>query len=97
MFAKPVIDPELKTLIPQLSDEEYQQLEANIVSCRKCRDAIIVWKGIIVDGHSRFYICVKHGIEFEIKELDFSSREEAKLWMGIKNLWQKDQKRWMSL
>ena len=84
MFTKLVIDPEFKVLIPPLSDEEYCQLEANITSHRKCRDAIILWKGIIVDGHSRFYICVKHGIEFEVKEMDFSSREEAKLWI-LKN------------
>ncbi|MCL2420947.1 MAG: hypothetical protein FWD03_03740 [Defluviitaleaceae bacterium] len=91
MAAKSMIDPEFKALIPPLSDEEYQQLEANILSCGRCRDAIILWNGIIIDGHNRFYICMKHGIEFEIKEMDFASREEARLWiienqMGRRNL-----------
>ncbi|MCL2422066.1 MAG: hypothetical protein FWD03_09435 [Defluviitaleaceae bacterium] len=91
MTAKPRIDPAFKQLIPPLSDEEYRQLEANIVSSRKCRDAIILWDGIIIDGHNRFYICATHGIEFEVKEMTFESREEVKLWilenqMGRRNL-----------
>ena len=77
----PRIDPEFKALIPPLSKEEYQQLEHNILSHNKCRDAIVTWRGIIVDGHNRFNVCVTHGISFEIKEMDFESREEAKLWI----------------
>ena len=77
----PRIDPEFKALIPPLSKEEYQQLEHNILSCNKCRDAIVTWRGIIVDGHNRFNVCVTHGITFEIKEMDFASRQEAKLWI----------------
>jgi len=87
----PRIDPEFKQLIPPLSNEEYQQLEQNILAHRKCRDAVILWNGLIIDGHSRFYICVKHGIQFEFKEISFSSREDAKLWivenqLGRRNL-----------
>jgi len=77
----PHIDSELKALIPQLTLEERQQLEQNICQARKCHDAIILWNGIILDGHNRFEICMEHGIEFQIKEMDFDSREEAKLWM----------------
>jgi len=91
MHVTPRIDPAFKCLIPPLSDGEYRQLEQNILSCRKCRGAIILWDGIIIDGHNRFYICVKHGIEFEVKEMSFESREDAKLWivenqLGRRNL-----------
>jgi len=91
MFGKLSIDPEFKRLIPPLSDDEFQQLEQNILSRRKCWDAIMLWDGIIIDGHNRFYICVKHGIEFEVKEMCFASREDAKLWilenqLGRRNL-----------
>jgi len=34
---------------------------------------------MIIDGHNRYEICKQHGIEFEVKEVDFASREEAKL------------------
>jgi len=87
----PRIDPKFKALIPPLSDEEYRQLEQNILARRKCRNAILLWDGLIIDGHNRFYICIEHGIEFELKEMTFSSREDAKLWivenqLGRRNL-----------
>ena len=87
----PRIDPEFKDLIPPLSPEEYAQLEQNILAFKRCRDAIVTWDGIIVDGHNRFQICVAHSIPFEIKEISFTSREEAMLWildnqLGRRNL-----------
>jgi len=77
----PITDHEFKKLIPPLSEEERTQLEQNILLKRKCYDAITLWNGIIIDGHNRFEICTEHGIEFEIKEMTFSCREEAKLWI----------------
>jgi len=87
----PRIDQEFKTLIPPLSAEEREQLEQNILAKRRCHDAITVWEGVILDGHNRFEICVTHGIEFEVKEVELSSREEAKVWiidnqLGRRNL-----------
>ena len=87
----PRIDPEFKALIPPLSPEEYAQLEQNILAGRKCRDAIVVWRDTIVDGHNRVRICAAHGIPFEIKEMHFESRSEAMLWildnqLGRRNL-----------
>ena len=87
----PRIDPEFKALIPPLSPEEYAQLEHNILAYKGCRDAIVTWDGIIVDGHNRFNICVTHSIPFELKEISFATRDEAKLWildnqLGRRNL-----------
>ena len=87
----PRIDPEFMALIPPLQEEEYRQLEQNILAYKKCRDAIVVWDGTIVDGHNRFRICATHGVPFEIKEVEFESRDEAKLWildnqLGRRNL-----------
>lgn len=74
------IDPEFKSLIPPLADEEYEQLEANL---RKegCRDPLVTWQGIIVDGHNRFEICNRHGIAFEHVRKQFSDRSEAVEWI----------------
>lgn len=36
---------------------------------------------ILIDGHNRFEICQKHGIEFQTVEMHFCSREEAKAWI----------------
>jgi len=87
----PKTDPEFKGLIPPLSPEEREQLEQNILQARKCHDAIVLWDGTIIDGHNRYEICVKHGIEFEIVDLPLPSREAAKLWildnqLGRRNL-----------
>jgi len=91
MFTFPRVDPEFKAIIPPLLAEEREQLESNLLTSRKCRDAIILWDGVIIDGHNRFELCMKHGIEFKIEEMPFSSREEARLWiienqLGRRNL-----------
>jgi len=91
MTNKLTVDKEFMQLIPPLQEEEYQQLKQNILSKRKCLNAIILWDGIIIDGHNRFYICIEHGIEFEVKDMHFDSREDAKLWilenqLGRRNL-----------
>jgi len=81
MSNKMNVDPEFKALMPQLTDDEYAQLEQNILARRTINDPILTWDGIIVDGYHRFCICMTHGIRFEVRELNFASREEAKVWM----------------
>lgn len=36
---------------------------------------------ILVDGHNRYEICKKHGIEYQVRLMDFDDRDEAMLWM----------------
>ena len=78
------IVPPLKELIPSLGKEEYEQLEANILA-EGCREALILWKNenkyILIDGHNRYEICQKHGIDFKILVKDFESMEAAKSFM----------------
>jgi len=81
MTTIPLIDKEFKALIPPLSNEEHTQLEQNILAKRKCHDAIVLWQGLIIDGHHRYEICINHGIEFEVKEMSLPTREDAKLWI----------------
>ena len=85
------VDREFMQFIPPLTEEEYKQLEQNILARGKLLNPILLWDGIIVDGHNRFYICMEHGIEFEVKEMEFDSREDATLWilenqLGRRNL-----------
>jgi ParB family chromosome partitioning protein len=84
------IDAEFKALIPPLALDELAQLEANIL-CDGCRDPLVVWDGILIDGHNRYEICVRHGLPFETVEMAFEDREAAELWiiqnqMGRRNL-----------
>lgn len=77
------IDEELKTMIPPLSTDEFEQLKQNIIS-DGCREPLVVWNGTIVDGHNRYQICCKHEIQFETVEKDFENKEQAVEWV-IKN------------
>ena len=83
--AKLKIDPEFKALIPPLSIDERKQLEENIIN-EGCREAICIWHGIILDGHNRYEICTKHGIPFNIRTVNVSSREEAVSWICANQL-----------
>ena len=77
------IDPEFKKLIPPLQEDEFKQLEENILS-EGCRDPLTVWGNILIDGHNRYDICKKHDISFRTVEREFDSRDDAIIWI-IKN------------
>ena len=55
-FAVLEIDPDFKTLIRPLRKDEYLQLEVNL-AVDGCREPIITWNNIIIDGHNRYEIC----------------------------------------
>ena len=75
------INEEFKSLIPELTAEEYEGLEASIIQ-DGCRDRIVIWKGYIIDGHNRYEICNKHSIAFNVLEKDnLETESDVKLWM----------------
>ncbi len=90
-----IID-ELRDLIPPLQEEEYSQLEKNILA-EGCREALMVWETtkniidnttsdsstvyVLVDGHNRYGICQKYQINFKIHLVSFSSLRDAKEYM----------------
>lgn len=86
------IDPEFQGKIPPLTFEELEQLEKNIVNDGKVINPIIVWNGVIVDGHNRYTILKKHpDIPYTVHEKAFASRYEAIIWicknqLGRRNL-----------
>ena len=79
------IDQQFKDLIRPLYKKEYLQLEDNIIA-DGCRDPIIIWNGIIIDGHNRYAICMKHKIPFFVEEKAFTCREEAIAWICANQL-----------
>lgn len=74
------IDLEFQQLIPPLSDNERNQLEANILR-DGIQDPLKVWQGVIVDGHNRYSIAQKHGLTFKTTELHFDDRDAVKQWI----------------
>lgn len=80
------IDDEFKALIPPLAPDEYSQLEANILA-EGCRDALVVWCDVLIDGHNRFEICQKHGIPFKtVQAPNINSVDDATLWIVTNQL-----------
>jgi N6-adenosine-specific RNA methylase IME4 len=76
----PIIDPEFQRLIPPLEASELWQLEENI-RAHGCRDALVTWHGLLVDGHNRLHICVKHKLPFSTIAMEFENRDAVMLWM----------------
>ena len=75
------IDEELQQVMPKLSEEEYAELENSLLQDGFKGSPIIIWQDIIIDGHNRYEICKKHNIPYEVKELEFNSKEEVIQWM----------------
>lgn len=64
------IDPELRDLLPPLSDEEKKKLEDSLLKLGYKGAPIYTWHGYIVDGHNRYELCRKHNIDFLTDDLD---------------------------
>ena len=76
-----VVNEELKAYIDPLSAEEYEALERSILA-EGCRDALVLWGELLVDGHNRYDICQKHGLPFQtLQSQRFQSMEDVHLWM----------------
>ena len=79
------VNEEFKNLIPPLTAEEKTELEKSLMLFG-CRDKIVTWNGFIIDGHNRYELCEKNGIDFQTLSMDyeFEDQEEVKQWI-IKN------------
>jgi hypothetical protein len=91
-----IILDELRDLIPPLQAEESNQLERNILA-EGCREALLIWQTtanvldtnstqtstayILVDGHNRYGICLKHKLNFKIHLISFDSLKEVRDYM----------------
>lgn len=78
------IDQEFKALIPPLSKEEFEQLEANCLR-DGIRDNLIVWDNngdfVLIDGHNRYEIAQKHNLPYNHKRMEFPNREAVIEWI----------------
>jgi hypothetical protein len=76
-----VVNEELKAYIDPLTTEEYEALERSLLA-EGCRDALVLWGSVLVDGHNRYAICRKHGLPFNtVQNTRFQSMEDVHLWM----------------
>ena len=47
---------------------------------------ILTWNNVIVDGHTRYEICMRYDISFRTVEKKFPDRDEAKKWIIFNQL-----------
>ena len=74
------IDKEFEKLIPPLQDTEFSGLTKSILKYG-CQEPIEIWNNTIIDGHNRYKICKANNIPFEVREMDFSDRSEALVYI----------------
>ena len=76
-----VVNEELKAYIDPLTPDEYESLERSLLA-EGCRDALVLWGDVLVDGHTRYGICQKHGLPFQtVQNPRFRSIDDVHLWM----------------
>lgn len=84
------IDPDIQAHIPPLREDERATLEQRLLS-EGCRDPLVVWSGVLLDGHHRYAICEEHGISYSVHEIELPDRDAAIAWiednqLGRRNL-----------
>lgn len=84
-----IIDSEFRDLLPPLPEDKRKQLEENILR-DGIREPLTIWQGILIDGHNRYEIAQKHGLDFTTVEKDFASRNDAMYWMIINQFGRRD-------
>ena len=76
-----VVNEELKAYIDPLTPQEHDALERSILA-EGCRDALVLWGDLLIDGHNRYGICKKHGLPFQtVQNTHFQTMEDVHLWM----------------
>jgi transcriptional regulator with XRE-family HTH domain len=80
------INEELRSFIDPLTEIEYAALERSL-RLEGCRDALVLWNDILIDGHNRYAICRKLDIPFKtVQNTTFTSIEDVQLWVIENNL-----------
>ncbi|MFN3915381.1 MAG: plasmid replication/partition related protein [Aquabacterium sp.] len=75
------VSEELKAYIDPLTPEEHEALERSLLA-EGCRDALVLWGNLLIDGHNRYGICQKHGIPFQtVQHPHFKTMDDVHLWM----------------
>lgn len=74
------VNETLERVMPPLQEMELRLLTESLLT-DGCRDPLVVWNGVVVDGHNRYRICHEHNIPFEYVEHEFEDEADAKRWI----------------
>jgi len=71
------VHSKLRKANPQHTAEQFSALEAHILRVGEILEPIILWKDFIVDGHGRYAVAKKHGLDYQVRIIDFETEEHA--------------------
>lgn len=76
-----VVNAELQAYIDPLTADEHAALERSLLE-EGCRDALVLWGDVLVDGHNRYALCQKHNLPFQtVQNPRFQTIDDVHLWM----------------
>lgn len=80
---KLTIDPDFEALIPPPTPDKVEVLRAQLIAAGGATDTLKVWRGCIIDGHTRYRICSELGLRFSVEDMTgrLATREDVKTWM----------------
>ncbi len=86
------IRPKFRNLIPKLAKHEFEKLEASIIN-EGVREPLTIGlfeetnvhgveetARVLIDGHHRHEIAIKHGLSFTTREIEFKDEDAAIIW-----------------
>ena len=78
------IDENIRRVLMPLRDDERALLEQSVLA-EGIRDPLVVWRRggelILLDGHHRYELALKHGLDFSIVEMAFDEESHAVQWV----------------
>lgn len=74
------IDPEFAALIPTPTNEELDGLRKSLLT-EGCRDDLVAWRGLLLDGHNRYQLCQEEKLSFNVHEVVLADRNAAIEWI----------------
>lgn len=76
------IDPEFENKIPPIGEAEFQQLRENILAAGEVYEPLVVWDGILVDGHNRWKVIRENPeVKWRTRNMEFADKWAAFEWM----------------
>lgn len=76
------VEPEFQNKIPPISEDEFKQLRENILAAGEVYEPLVVWNGVLVDGHNRWKIIQESpDIKYKVRRMDFPDKWAAFEWM----------------
>ena len=76
------IDPEFQNKIPPIGEDEFRQLRENILASGEVYEPLVVWNGVLVDGHNRWKVIQENpSIKYKVRQMNFPDKWAAFEWM----------------